>query len=267
MSVRSRVCSTSIGRTMRIAWSIAHHHWAFSRSMRSLRRTRSSFLPRRRVCLSGPCRSFWTSSARYKRVDSILGYLCGGSSRRYLIGVSLTTKRFLRYYVPNMGLWSMMNRWPPPPNIRMQVACGWISSSLIHVWVTIGIAWHQCSWRKRGGEENMPARKRANLYLQSVNELQQQEEHTAPHEQEQAGGAPIVSPAPDPPPPPLPKSTGGTQVKITFYLSEEQVAKIDGYIQEFHRQTGVRPNRNDIIRRLVDRARPEDILPVKPSPA
>jgi len=113
----------------------------------------------------------------------------------------------------------------------------------------------------------MPARKRANLYLQSVNELQQQEEHTAPHEQEQAGGAPIVSPAPDPPPPPLPKSTGGTQVKITFYLSEEQVAKIDGYIQEFHRQTGVRPNRNDIIRRLVDRARPEDILPVKPSPA
>lgn len=106
----------------------------------------------------------------------------------------------------------------------------------------------------------MPTRKRENLYLRAVNEAQQQEHEDSP------SGA-------DPSPPdahahaPVPKTVGATQVKLTFYLSEEQVAKIDGYVQEFHRQTGVRPNRNDIIRRLVDLARPEDILPRPPSTA
>ncbi|HYT42950.1 MAG TPA: hypothetical protein VEP90_11440 [Methylomirabilota bacterium] len=43
------------------------------------------------------------------------------------------------------------------------------------------------------------------------------------------------------------------QEKITFYLTTEQVYKLDDLTHEYRKIRGRRINRNDIIRHLIDR--------------
>jgi hypothetical protein len=117
----------------------------------------------------------------------------------------------------------------------------------------------------------MPAKKRANLYMQSLSEAQQQEAGTQlEKEQDTAeahGTTPVgpepsqAFPSPQAPPMPPAASPSSQAIKMTIYLTPEQAKRVDGYIQAFYEQTGIRPNRNDIIRRLIDLSTEEDILP------
>lgn len=50
----------------------------------------------------------------------------------------------------------------------------------------------------------------------------------------------------------LPDKNSGKRQKISFYLSIEQVNKLDDLIYEHRKIKGIRLNRNDVIRHLID---------------
>ncbi len=71
----------------------------------------------------------------------------------------------------------------------------------------------------------------------------------------QEGGA-----APEPSP-----SAAGNE-KVTFYLRPDQVDKLDELVLAYKRRTGVRINRNELVRRLIDRANLDLLLDVPARP-
>lgn len=117
----------------------------------------------------------------------------------------------------------------------------------------------------------MPTKKRANLYFQSLSEAQQQEAGTQLEKEQDTAEVHDTTPqhpepsqassSPQGPPMPPAASPSSQAIKMTIYLTPEQAKRVDGYIQAFYEQTGIRPNRNDIIRRLIDLSTEEDILP------
>ncbi len=64
-----------------------------------------------------------------------------------------------------------------------------------------------------------------------------------------------------------PRATGkGAGEKTTFYLRPDQIDKLDALVTSYKRHTGQRKgvNRNDIVRRLIDRADLSLLVPGEP---
>lgn len=61
---------------------------------------------------------------------------------------------------------------------------------------------------------------------------------------------------------PAPASLSATRryVKATFYLEEEQLYKLDDLVIRYRRMTHGHLNRNELMRRLVGRLSPDEIL-------
>lgn len=69
-----------------------------------------------------------------------------------------------------------------------------------------------------------------------------------------------VAPPPDAPAEPAKKEVQSRSLKQTsFYLSPEQLLKLDDLAHNHYRRTGKRINRNDIVRHLVDRCELSDL--------
>ncbi len=49
--------------------------------------------------------------------------------------------------------------------------------------------------------------------------------------------------------------------KLSFYLEPKQVNKVYDLVEDYRKRTGIRVNRNDIIRRIIDIAEIDNILP------
>ena len=67
-----------------------------------------------------------------------------------------------------------------------------------------------------------------------------------------------------PAPMPIPSASGNE--KVTFYLRPNQVDKLDELVLAYKRRTGVRINRNELVRRLIDRAALDLLLDVPAQP-
>jgi hypothetical protein len=53
----------------------------------------------------------------------------------------------------------------------------------------------------------------------------------------------------------------GKTVKITIYPSQEQLDKLYDFMEAYRRKTGIKINQQDIIRRLIDVADINTVLP------
>jgi hypothetical protein len=54
---------------------------------------------------------------------------------------------------------------------------------------------------------------------------------------------------------------GGKTVKITIYPSQEQLDKLYDFMEAYRRKTGIRINQQDLIRRIIDVADINAVLP------
>jgi hypothetical protein len=66
-------------------------------------------------------------------------------------------------------------------------------------------------------------------------------------------------PAPLPVEPAKKEAQNRSLKQTSFYLSPEQLLKLDDLAHNHYRRTGTRINRNDIVRHLVDRCQLNDI--------
>jgi len=53
----------------------------------------------------------------------------------------------------------------------------------------------------------------------------------------------------------------GKTVKITIYPSQEQLDKLYDFMEAYRRKTGIKINQQDLIRRLIDVAEIDTVLP------
>jgi hypothetical protein len=53
----------------------------------------------------------------------------------------------------------------------------------------------------------------------------------------------------------------GKTVKITIYPSEEQLDKLYGFMEAYRHKTGIKINQQDLIRRIIDVADINTVLP------
>ena len=65
---------------------------------------------------------------------------------------------------------------------------------------------------------------------------------------------------------PVPLLSAASNEKVTFYLRPGQVDKLDELVLAHKRRTGVRINRNELVRRLIDRADLDLLLDVPAQP-
>ena len=54
---------------------------------------------------------------------------------------------------------------------------------------------------------------------------------------------------------------GGKTVKITIYPSQEQLEKLYDFMEAYRRKTGIKINQQDLIRRIIDVADINTVLP------
>ena len=54
---------------------------------------------------------------------------------------------------------------------------------------------------------------------------------------------------------------GGKTVKITIYPSQEQLDKLYDFMEAYRRKTGIKINQQDLIRRIIDVADINTVLP------
>ena len=57
------------------------------------------------------------------------------------------------------------------------------------------------------------------------------------------------------------KPQGGKTVKITIYPSQEQLDKLYDFMEAYRRKTGIKINQQDLIRRIIDVADVNTVLP------
>ena len=65
---------------------------------------------------------------------------------------------------------------------------------------------------------------------------------------------------------PVPSPSAAGNEKVTFYLRPDQVDKLDELVLAYKRRTGVRINRNELVRLLIDRADLDLLLDVPARP-
>jgi hypothetical protein len=56
-------------------------------------------------------------------------------------------------------------------------------------------------------------------------------------------------------------ASSGKTIKITIYPSPEQLAKLYDFMEAYRKKTGMRINQQDIIRRIIDVADLNTVLP------
>jgi hypothetical protein len=56
-------------------------------------------------------------------------------------------------------------------------------------------------------------------------------------------------------------SKSGKTVKITIYPSQEQLDKLYDFMETYRRKTGIKVNQQDLIRRIIDVADINTVLP------
>jgi hypothetical protein len=57
------------------------------------------------------------------------------------------------------------------------------------------------------------------------------------------------------------KPQSGKTVKITIYPSQEQLDKLYDFMEAYRRKTGIKINQQDLIRRIIDVADINTVLP------
>ena len=56
-------------------------------------------------------------------------------------------------------------------------------------------------------------------------------------------------------------ATGGKTIKITIYPNQEQLDKLYYFMEAYRKKTGMRINQQDMIRRIIDTADINTVLP------
>ena len=88
--------------------------------------------------------------------------------------------------------------------------------------------------------------RRPNAYSQLI-----QEGHSKPNEEQ----APTVASSD------TVKPQSSKTVKITIYPSQEQLDKLYDFMEAYRRKTGIKINQQDLIRRIIDMADINTVLP------